>query len=231
VNTAIIVAAGEGRRFGGDRPKQFANILGKPLIIHTLERFEACPAIDEIVLVLSASGLSTFAQNNDVSGISKIRSIVAGGKTRAESVSNGLNAVDAGAVEIVAVHDGARPLVTVDEIARTIGRAADTGAACLVTVVTDTVKTIDGERIVGTVDRRNLRRALTPQAFRFDILMKAFEGVDLSENITDECYLVEKLGIEIATVEGSPRNIKITTADDMIVAESFLMQEITRSHV
>ena len=226
MNTAIIVAAGEGRRFGGDRPKQFANILGKPLIIHTLERFEACPAIDEIILVLSANGLSTVAQNHDVSGISKIRSIVAGGKTRAESVRNGLNAVDAGAAEIVAVHDGARPLVRVDEIARTVSRAADTGASCLVTVVTDTVKTIDGEHIVGTVDRRNLRRALTPQAFRYDILMEAFEGVDLSENITDECSLVEKLGIEIATVEGSPRNIKITTADDMIVAEAFLRQQI-----
>ena len=223
MNTAIIVAAGSGKRFAGSQPKQFVPILGKPLIIHTLERFESCPAIDEIVLVLSEEGRREFEIINLKFEISKLRSIVAGGATRAESVKNGLEAVNSSS-DIVAVHDGARPLVSVDEITLTIEKAKETGAASLVADVTDTIKEIDGEYISRTIDRQNLRRALTPQAFRYDILRKAFEGVELAESITDECYLVEKLGVKIAIIEGNARNIKVTRSEDLVLAESYLKE-------
>src|SRR5580765_5636384 len=120
MNTAIIVAAGSGQRFATSKPKQFVPILGKPLIIHTLERFESCDAIDEIVLVLSDEGRDEFERISGQFEISKIRAVVTGGKTRAESVKNGLGAVDAATANLVAVHDGARPLVMVDEIIRTM---------------------------------------------------------------------------------------------------------------
>ncbi|MBP7415381.1 MAG: 2-C-methyl-D-erythritol 4-phosphate cytidylyltransferase [Pyrinomonadaceae bacterium] len=226
MNIAIIVAAGTGSRFSPDQPKQFTHILGKPLLIHTLERFEACPAVDEIVLVLSEAGRLEFEISILKFEISKIRSIVTGGATRAESVKNGLDAIDTATANVVAVHDGARPLVSVDEITRTINKADETGAACLVAEVTDTIKEICEDVIMGTVDRGKLRRALTPQAFRYDILKRAFENADLGDNVTDECYLVEKLGVEIVAVEGSSRNIKITRAEDIRFAEMFLKEDV-----
>ena len=225
MNTAIIVAAGSGQRFAGQQPKQFVQLLGKPLIIHTLERFESCAIIDEIVLVLSEAGRKEFEISNFKFQISKLRVVVIGGKTRAESVKNGLDVIDASTANIIAVHDGARPLVSVDEIRRTVEKADQIGAACLVAEVTDTIKEIEGENISGTIDRSKLRRALTPQAFRYDILRMAFDGIDLTESITDECYLVEKLGVKIAFVEGSSQNIKITRADDVRIAELFLCSE------
>ena len=166
LNSAIIAAGGRGTRFDSDRPKQFLELLGKPIIIHTLESFERCQAIDEIVLVLPAEELDDFVPVAEAAKLTKLKRIVVGGATRAESVRNGLDAVDASS-EIVAVHDGARPLVTVKEITAVVERAAEKGAACLVASVTDTVKTVENGSIVGTVDRLKLRRALTPQAFRY----------------------------------------------------------------
>ncbi len=221
MNTAIIVAAGSGTRFDVSQPKLFVDLLGKPLILHTLERFEECPAVDEIVLVLSESAIAEFQISNFKSEITKLRQIVAGGLTRAESVRNGIVAVNAD-TKIVAVHDGARPLVTAHEITATIEQADKTGAACLVAVVNDTIKTIRGGEISGTLDRDKLRRALTPQAFRIEVLRRAFDQNDLSESVTDECCLVEKLGHPIAFVEGSSRNIKITRQDDLIFAIAYL---------
>lgn len=219
MNTAIIVAAGSGSRFNSARPKQFLDLLGKPLILYTLEVFDACPAIDEIILVVPASELENCIQYP----VAKLRKVIAGGRTRAESVRNGLDSVAAaGPEDIVAVHDGARPFVSIEEIAQTIEKAKETGAACLVGPVTDTIKEIAADRIVGTIDRQKLRRALTPQAFRYEILQKAFAHGDVSESVTDECYLVEKLGYEIAFVEGSARNIKITHPEDVVLAEMFL---------
>jgi 2-C-methyl-D-erythritol 4-phosphate cytidylyltransferase len=226
MNTAIIVAAGSGLRFASPYPKQFVPILGKPLIVHTLEQFEACPLVDEIVLVLSDQGWTAYSQIAFVkTPVSKPRSIVIGGQTRAGSVKNGLDAIDASSANIVAVHDGARPLVSVDEITRTIKKADETGAACLVAEVTDTIKQVEDDIITGTVDRDKLRRALTPQAFRYDILVRAFADADLSESVTDECYLVEKIGVEIAIVEGGSRNIKITRPEDILLAEMFLKDD------
>ena len=212
--TAIIVAAGSGSRFKSHTPKQFLEINGKPVIVHTIERFQAAPSVDSIVLVLAAD------HTLNTSEFSKVSKVIAGGSTRAESVRNGLDAVED--ANIVAVHDGARPFVTVDEIERIIAKARETGAACLVARVTDTIKSVRGDEIADTLDRTKLRRALTPQAFKIEVLRKAFEIEDLNESVTDECYLVEKLGHPIAIVEGSPRNIKITHPEDLILAEALL---------
>ncbi|HEX2641298.1 MAG TPA: 2-C-methyl-D-erythritol 4-phosphate cytidylyltransferase [Pyrinomonadaceae bacterium] len=224
MNTAIIVAAGTGSRFNSEIPKQFLDISGRPVIIHTLERFQSCEAVDEIVVVMSPERSEKFLEENLRDRFSKLKQIVDGGNTRAKSVRNGLAAVCATS-RVVAVHDGARPLVSTDEIRLTIERAAEVGAACLVAPVLDTMKHVEGGFITGTVDRDRLRRALTPQAFRHEILTEAFRDADLSETVTDECYLVEKLRVPIAVVEGSPRNIKITHPRDFALAEFYLGQE------
>jgi 2-C-methyl-D-erythritol 4-phosphate cytidylyltransferase len=211
--TAIIVAAGSGSRFGSKIPKQFIDLAGKPVIEHTLERFQSAKSIDSIILVLAADRVSDSKFSFD-----KIEKVVAGGASRAESVRKGFDAVED--ADVVAVHDGARPFVSVDEIDRTIAKARETGAACLVAPVTDTIKTVRGNEIAATLDRDKLRRALTPQAFKTEVLRRAFDLADLTETVTDECYLVEKLGHPIALVEGSSRNIKLTGADDLRIAEA-----------
>jgi len=222
MNTAIIVAAGSGSRFGGEKPKQFLEVGGKPLLIHTLEKFENCPLIKEIILVIASDQLINYREIAVRHRLRKVAKIVFGGKTRAESVLKGFAVVESATAEIVAVHDGARPFVSTEEITATIEKAMETGAACLVAPVTDTIKEVADGKIVGTVERAKLRRALTPQAFHFEILRNALFGADLSESATDECYLVEKLGYRISIVEGSAKNIKITTREDWDLAEAFL---------
>lgn len=222
MNVAIILAAGSGTRFGADRPKQFLEIGGKPLLIHTLEKFQDCRLIDEIVLILSENEIENFQKTLEKFQINKLSKIIAGGQTRAESVRNGLNSLDKNPVRIVAVHDGARPFVTAEEIAETIEKAKDKGAVCLVAPVFDTIKRIADGKIVETIDRNFLRRALTPQTFRIEVLQNAFSDENFDPAATDECFLVEKAGFEIAFVDGSAKNIKITTREDFTVAESFL---------
>jgi 2-C-methyl-D-erythritol 4-phosphate cytidylyltransferase len=224
MNTAIIVAAGTGSRFGGNRPKQFLPINGKPILIYTIERFQSCPAIDEIILVLSIDEIKTFSKELENHNLPKLTKIVAGGQSRSESVFNGINAIIAEKNHLVAVHDGARPMVTVAEIEQTIKKADETGAACLVADVTETIQEVSGSRIIKTVDRTNLRRALTPQTFRLELLKKAFDEFAHSEDITDECSLVEKLGVKISIVKGSSKNIKITHAEDLLIAEVLLRE-------
>lgn len=224
MNCAIIVAAGSGNRFGSKIPKQFLEINGKPLLIYTLERFETCAPIDEIRLILSANEIENFRQTLANYNFKKPVKIIEGGATRAESVRNGLSSIAPENCEVVAVHDGARPFVTIEEIALTIEKATETGAACLVARVTDTIKETQNGKIIGTFDRENLRRALTPQAFRLEILQKAFAAENFDAKATDECSLVEKLGYEIAFVDGSAKNIKVTTREDFAVAEIFLRE-------
>lgn len=218
MNVAIIVAAGSGKRFGTETPKQFLEIVDKPILFHTLDKFEKCPLINEIVLVIGGDHLSLYREAALRFRPRKVAKIVFGGKTRSESVFKGLSVIQSDAVQIVAVHDAARPFVEIEEISATIEKAAQTGAACLVAPVTDTIKEVVDGRIERTIDRRRLRRALTPQAFHIEILREAFRGADLGESSTDECYLLEQLGYRIATVEGSPRNIKITTPEDWDLA-------------
>lgn len=222
MNSAIIVAAGSGTRFGSNVPKQFLEICGRAVIIHTLERFENCASIDQIFLVLSSDETEDFQKKLERYNFKKIVKIVAGGSTRAESVLNGLKAVGAENGDIIAVHDGARPLVSAEEIEWTIERASETGAACLTAKVTDTIKEVSGEQIIGTVERSKLRRALTPQCFKFEILQKAFAPENFDASATDECFLVEKAGFTVTFVDGSARNIKITMPEDFAVAEILL---------
>jgi len=225
MNTAIIVAAGSGTRFDSATPKQFLDLCGKPVILHTLEKFQACPDIDAIVAVVCSGEIDVLRAITFGAGLTKLTDIVAGGKTRVESVSKGFDAIDP-ATTIVCVHDGVRPLVTVDEIARTVDSALQNGAACLVAPVTDTIKTIDYDKITGTVDRASLRRALTPQAFLYSILRQALDEAEMDETVTDECLLVERSGVMITVVEGSPRNIKITHREDMTAAEVLIREDV-----
>lgn len=218
MNTAIIVAAGRGERFNSEVPKQFLELKGKPVIVHAIEHISAAPSIDSIVLVLAQEWISKFERLK--AEYPKLSSIVTGGRTRAESVQNGLNSLRE--CEIVAIHDGARPLVSVDEIERVVAKAMDTGAACLVAPVTDTIKSISGGEIAATLDRDKLRRALTPQAFRFDVIKRAFEHGGLNPAVTDDSYLIERLGHPVALVDGSRTNIKITHREDLILAEALL---------
>lgn len=223
MNVAIIVAAGSGKRFGTKTPKQFLEICGKPLIIHTLQRFQFCAEIDEIILVLPSTETAKFLQIVGKHGITKLAKVIAGGQTRAESVSKGLKSIRAATAEIIAVHDGARPLVQPDEISACIKKAQETGAAILASSVTDTIKQVSAAgEIIQTVERARLRRALTPQCFRYEILKRAFENADLNESATDESFLVEKSGVAVSIIEGSADNIKITHKSDLILAEAIL---------
>jgi len=156
-------------------------------------------------------------------GLRKVARVVPGGATRAESVKRGLMAIRSATAEIVAVHDGVRPFVTVDEINSVVAAAHADGAAILVAPVTDTIKQVNDRTVVQTLDRDVLRRALTPQCFRYELLREAYQRADVSDpSLTDESALVEQLGYRVSIVEGSARNIKITTADDLVVAEALL---------
>lgn len=226
MNVAIIVAAGQGTRMGGERAKQFQELAGIPIIIHTLRAFERCEVIQEIIVVLAAPEAAGFLSLAGKYNLQKLSKVVPGGTTRCESVLHGLQAVRAATAEVVAVHDGVRPFVTAEEITRTLVAAAEHEAAVLVAPLTDTVKQVADDRIVRTLDRRDLRRALTPQCFRYSLLRRAYEDADvLNPELTDESALVERLGKSVAIVEGSPRNIKITTPEDLAIAEAMIKEE------
>ena len=223
MNTAIIAAAGAGARMASDRPKQFLLLAGRPLIFHALQTFEECESIHEVIVVLPAEESAGFLSRVAKYGLRKVTRVVPGGATRADSVKRGLMAIRSATAEIVVVHDGVRPFVTVEEIERTIAAAKTDGAAILVAPVTDTIKQVSGQRVVKTLDRVELRRALTPQSFQYELLREAYQRVDVNDpSLTDEGTLVERLGKPSVVVEGSARNIKITTPEDLMVAEAFL---------
>lgn len=219
--SAVIVAAGTGARFGGDVPKQFMEIAGRPLLAHTVARFEDCEAVDEIVIAVSPEHEQKVRGLVSAEKFGKVSKIVHGGATRAESVRCGFDAV-AASCKAVLIHDGARPVVSCSDIEAVVRAAVRAGAACLVAPVTDTIKEVSGGMIARTVDRSLLRRALTPQGFRPEILRHAMESTELDESITDECMLVEKAGFDVAVVEGSASNIKVTHPEDLILAEALL---------
>lgn len=223
MNTAIIAAAGQGTRLGGKRAKQFLELDGVPVIIHTLRRFEECASVQEIVVVLPSPDVAGFLALAGQYGLLKLARVVAGGQTRAESVWRGLQAVRAATAGIVAVHDGVRPFVTPDEISRTIVAAQAGGAAILVAPVVDTMKEVLNGRVQQTLERDTLRRALTPQCFRYALLREAYERTrNLDAGLTDDSLLVEQLGAPVAIVEGNARNIKITRPEDLAFAEILL---------
>ena len=223
MNIAIIAAAGAGTRMGSDRPKQFLLLAGTPVIVHTLRAFEQCDSINEVIVVLPAEESAGFLSMAGKFGLRKVARVVPGGATRADSVKRGLMSIRSATAEIVAVHDGVRPFVTVDEITQTVAAAQTDGAAILVAPVTDTIKQVSDQAVVKTLDRTGLRRALTPQCFRYELLKEAYQRADVNDpSLTDESALVEQLGHRVTVVEGSARNIKITTAEDLVVAEALL---------
>ena len=223
MNVAIIAAAGQGTRMAGKRPKQFLELAGTPILIHTLKVFERCDVIHEIIVVLAAEEADGFLVLAQEHGLRKVAAVVSGGRSRAESVLNGLRAINAKAVEIVVVHDGVRPFVTTEEISRTVEAAKVDGAAILVSTPVDTIKEVRAGAVARTLDRSTFRNALTPQCFDYKLLVRAYEQADVSDpELTDESSLVERLGARIAIVEGSPRNIKITCEEDLLIGAAIL---------
>jgi 2-C-methyl-D-erythritol 4-phosphate cytidylyltransferase len=229
MNVAIVVAAGKGTRLGGDRAKQFLELGGVSIIVHALRQFERCREISEVITVLPAEDTAGFQSVIQEHGLKKVSQVISGGATRAQSVWRGLNVISS--AEIVAVHDGVRPFVTPEEIDRVVVAAKESGAAILTAQVADTIKRVADSRVVETFPRAQLRRALTPQCFRFEILKEAYQSLDDLEEqgieITDDSLLVERLQVEIVAVEGSARNIKITTEEDLAWAER-LMSVVSR---
>lgn len=229
MNVAIVVAAGKGTRLGGNRPKQFLELDGIPVIIRTLRQFERCREIDEVVAVLPAEETAGFQSLAQQFELRKLSRVIAGGETRAQSVQRGLASIDE--AEIVAVHDGVRPFVTPEEIDHVVAAARTSGAAILVAPVADTIKEINDGHVLGTLTRTNLRRALTPQCFRFDLLKRAYDSLAEIEaegvEVTDDCLLLERLGVDIQAVEGSARNIKITREEDLVLGEALLKSVVS----
>jgi 2-C-methyl-D-erythritol 4-phosphate cytidylyltransferase len=211
----LVVAAGEGRRFGG--AKQFAAFGGRPLVEWSLEAFQAHPGIEEIVLVLS----ETRTKKAYLERYPKISEVVLGGERRQDSVRIGFGCLDCLRTGFVLVHDGARPLVSSEIISRVLTRTKKEGAVIPVVPVEDTIKEISEGRVVRTLDRGRLGRVQTPQGFSYELLKQALD-LALKDGFSgpDEAVLVERLGAAVATVAGDPRNIKITTPLDLIFAEA-----------
>jgi 2-C-methyl-D-erythritol 4-phosphate cytidylyltransferase len=214
---AIIVAAGRGERFGS--AKQFAELGGKRVLDWTLEAFDGHPEVGAIVLVLRDEKEAPGFRDR----YRKIAEVVRGGAKRQDSVWRGFERLGAGAVEVVLVHDGVRPLVSPDLISRVIREARRHGAAVPVLPVEDTIKETADGRVVRTLDRSNLVRVQTPQGFAYAVLEKALRRARREGyGATDEAGLVERAGGEVRVVEGDPKNIKVTTPADLKQAEAFL---------
>ncbi len=219
---AVIVAAGSASRMGGI-DKVMAKLHGEPMIVHTLRAFEACDAVSEIVvvtredLILPITGLT--------GAFPKVRAVVAGGKSRQESVHLGLNALSE-KVKLAAVHDGARPLVTWQLIDRVVRAAGTYGAAAPAIPVKDTIKVVEGRVVKSTPDRAALFAVQTPQVFDFDLLRGALKKAEMDgTQVTDDCSAVENLGMAVKIVEGDERNLKVTTPMDLKIAE-MMMEEM-----
>jgi 2-C-methyl-D-erythritol 4-phosphate cytidylyltransferase/2-C-methyl-D-erythritol 2,4-cyclodiphosphate synthase len=217
---AVVVAAGQGLRAGGDRPKQFRAIGGETMLRRTLSRLAASPAIGAIQPVIRMKDRSLFEEAT--AGI-KLLPPVAGGATRQASVRAGLEALAGRNPEIVLVHDAARPFVSEALIARAIAAIEKTGAAIPGLAVTDTIKIVDKHGLVGeTLDRSRLRAIQTPQAFAFAPLLEAHRRAarEGRSDFTDDAALAEWAGMQVAVFEGEPANIKITHAEDFMRAEA-----------
>ncbi len=223
--SAIIVAAGGSVRMGIADSKQFIPLLGRPAIEYTLRAFEKCHLIKEIVVVCREQDKERIRLIADENGFSKVSSLVEGGASRAESVRNGIKAASERA-KYFAIHDGARPLITVEEIERVIEAAFETGAATLGVPVKDTIKIVDGyNKIESTPLRSQLRAVHTPQVFERELYQFALENAgDNMINFTDDCSLIEHMGGEVEVVKGSEENIKLTTPIDVVIAESILRE-------
>ncbi len=218
--SAVIVAAGEGRRFGA--AKQFELLRGRPVLDWSLEAFDAHPRVDEIILVLPDVG----AKNESLAKYKKIAGVVQGGEKRQDSVVHGFRAIDARKAGIVLVHDGARPLAGQDLIGRIILAAQEKGAVIPALPLEETVKEAAGQGVIRTLDRTRIFRVQTPQGFSYPLLKRALESATAEKFYgTDEAALVERLGERVFIIDGDPKNIKITVPLDLKIAEAFLADE------
>lgn len=219
---AVIVAGGKGQRMGNAIPKQFLPLAGKPVLYHTIKAFTDAFEDIKLVLVLPQDQLSyaqmvlqAFPERIDMA-------IVTGGETRFHSVQNGLKAVSGNSV--IFVHDGVRPLVSAELIQRCYAQAVEQGSAIPAIVVADSMRIVEGDN-TRPVDRQNMRSIQTPQTFRADILLPAFEQ-GYKEEFTDEATVVEAYGEDVYLIEGEKGNIKLTTPEDMLIAETILNSRI-----
>ena len=219
--TAVIVAAGRATRMKGE-DKILSVIAGKAVIYRSIEAFEACPLVDEIVLVTRQDLVEYLRKTCDALEYKKVRCVTAGGETRVESVMKGLDCVSA-KTGLVAIHDGARPLVTDAVITSAIKKAGEFHASAPAIPVKDTIKTANNHMVTSTPDRASLFAIQTPQVFDFDLLRGALQNaLDKNLPITDDCSAVEALGMSVYLSEGSEENIKITTPMDLDLAEAIL---------
>ena len=216
---AVLVAAGSASRMGGI-DKVMAPLGGEPMIARTVRAFQECDAVSEIVIVTREDLILPIRELTK--SCEKVKAVVAGGKSRQESVGKGLNALSKD-VKLAAVHDGARPLITWQLIDCCIRAANTYGAAAPAIPVKDTIKTVEGGIVVNTPDRSKLRAVQTPQVFDIDMLkgalLKAYQD---GAEVTDDCSAVERLGMKVKIVEGDEKNLKVTTPMDLKIAEMLL---------
>ena len=215
---AVIVAAGGSTRMAG-ADKLFADLGGRPLLARALQSFQDSPLVHRIVLVLSAANLERGRALATEWGVDKLTAVCEGGPRRQDSVRLGLEAL--GPCDWVLVHDGARPLVSAELIERGLAAARETGAAVPAVPVADTVKLAAPDGTVErTLDRSRLWAAQTPQVFRYDLLLRAHREV--AAEVTDDAAMLEALGLPVRLFEGSATNIKVTTPEDLRLAEALL---------
>ncbi|MBQ3543265.1 MAG: 2-C-methyl-D-erythritol 4-phosphate cytidylyltransferase [Oscillospiraceae bacterium] len=220
---AVIVAAGTASRMGGI-DKIMAPLGGEPVILRTVRAFQACDVIREIVIVTRPDLIDPIMDL--CQGLDKVQAVVCGGSSRPESVENGLSALS-DKVKLVAIQDGARPLITWQVIDRTVRAAHTYGAAAPAVPVKDTIKEIRGGIVAQTPDRSTLRAVQTPQVFDKALLQGALKkAAQKNIPITDDCSAVELMGASVRLVEGDERNLKITTPLDLKIAELLLEEEI-----
>ncbi len=225
--SAIIVAAGAGRRIGGDTPKVFMPLCGRPMILRTVDRFLAARAIDEVVVVVAADHLARAQSllESDVALRGGAWKLQSGGSTRQESVRRGLQMIGAD-VDVIAIHDGARPFVSPALIACSVQAARASGAVVVGLPARDTIKSVTADRWVeSTPVRGSLWEVQTPQVFKRAIIFAAYEwAAHAGFEATDDAMLVEKHGEKVLVLEGERSNLKITFADDVWLAETMIEQ-------
>jgi 2-C-methyl-D-erythritol 4-phosphate cytidylyltransferase len=221
---AVVPAGGTGKRMGAGTPKQFLMLGGVPLMLHALRVLDRTPGVTEVILVVPKEERDrALSEVVEQYGLKKVLKVVPGGATRQESVQHGLNEVDKD-VEIVVVHDAVRPFVTGDLIARSIEAARQHGGAIAAVPMKDTPKQAGPDGLIQkTLDRAGLWLAQTPQTFRRALVVEAYRKAAIEHvRATDDAALVERSGQKVAIVQGSWENIKITTPEDMILAEAIL---------
>ena len=221
--SVIFPAAGEGRRMNAGKNKVLLELMGKPILVRTLLRFSECPAVDDFVVVVGEEDVALVERElQKVGGLKPFR-VTAGGSERQYSVRNGIAALNPDA-EVVLVHDAARPLVSVKTIEAVVAEAWRSGAAIAAVRAKNTIKVVRGDGVVeSTPERANLWEVQTPQGFRRDVLEAAYRRAETDNFLgTDDAALVERMGLPVRVVEGSYRNIKVTTPEDLWTAEMFL---------